>query len=665
MLWPRGGLWQIGGANGEKGNEYMAKRPSKSLPGLPAGRPGQGGVSRSGPTGFGGGTVPLPGAAGGTMGFAPRPAQTPQADPQQLLAAIRQAAALYGQGRMREAVEVAQRILQADPDYPDALHLLGLILYETGKAAEGEKFIRQAVDAARKKRTTVPASLWINLGNARRAQKKYSLAEKAYDEALKIDPRNQDARLERGTLNQLCFDHDAALADFMKAIEIDPGRLSAYLRAAQSSVDAGRFRKALEFCHAALERIDPAPAELSAFIGMVHERLSELDLAIEWTERALANGKPNATALKSWAKASRRKFRKDGEKLLDIRTRLEAADLDKFEPENRRALYAELGLTCDELGDADAAVGWFEKQNRESAQFGKTVGIDPEDYVRQVDELHESFVPGFVAGWQSITGSGVRTGHRAAPVFLVGFPRSGTTLLDQIFDAHPEVQALEERPTLVALVENLRSKKAGYPGSLTDLREQDRDRLSKLYYEEAEKHGVDFTRHVVVDKMPLDMVHAGLIHRVFPDAKFIFALRHPASCVLSCFMQDFVPNASMLNFVTLEKAARLYDKVMGLWARYREILPLQVQEVRYENLITDLRGEVEPALDFLGLGWHEAVSDPAAHARQRGSIRTPSYAQVTEPIYNRAAERWRRYEKYMEPVMPILQPHIERFGYSL
>ena len=136
------------------------------------------------------------------------------------------------------------------------------------------------------------------------------------------------------------------------------------------------------------------------------------------------------------------------------------------------------------------------------------VGIDPESYVRQVDGLHDAFTPEFVASWSPVPGSGKRTAHRAAPVFLVGFPRSGTTLLDQIFDAHPDVQALEERPTLVALVENLRAKKAGYPGSLASLSEKERDRLSDLYYEEAERHGVDFTRHVVVDKMPLDLVHA-------------------------------------------------------------------------------------------------------------------------------------------------------------
>ena len=263
--------------------------------------------------------------------------------------------------------------------------------------------------------------------------------------------------------------------------------------------------------------------------------------------------------------------------------------------------------------------------------------------------------------WRDLPDCSIEPGHAAAPVFLVGFPRSGTTLLDQIFDAHPQVQVFEEQPFLRAVRKSI----AGYPQSLAQMDVDARAAARQIYWQSLRAAGADLEGKTVINKMPLDIVHAGLIQRVFPEARIIFALRHPADCVLSCFMQDFVPNGAMLNFLTLEGSARFYDRVMTLWQAYRTLLPLHVQEVRYENLIADLRQEVGPALSFLGLPWHDAMGDPAAHALARGTIKTPSYSQVTQPIYSTAADRWRRYEKHMQPVMPLLEAHIKRFGYPV
>lgn len=170
---------------------------------------------------------------------------------------------------------------------------------------------------------------------------------------------------------------------------------------------------------------------------------------------------------------------------------------------------------------------------------------------------------------------------------------------------------------------------------------------------------------LVIDKYPLMTLRAAFIHRAFQDAKFIFALRHPCDVVLSCFMQSFRVTSAMASFLTLENAAKFYDAAMEHWFKAREILPLDVHTVRYEDMVLDLEGELRPLLGFLGLEWDAPLLDHQKTAKDRGCIRTPSYAQVTEKIYTRSSGRWQSYRKHMEPILPTLEPWIERFGYDI
>jgi len=169
---------------------------------------------------------------------------------------------------------------------------------------------------------------------------------------------------------------------------------------------------------------------------------------------------------------------------------------------------------------------------------------------------------------------------------------------------------------------------------------------------------------LVVDKLPLNIVEAGLIHRLFPQARFILAVRHPCDVCLNCFMQSFRINHAMANFLTLEDAALPYDKVMALWAQYRAVLPLEARQVRYEDLVDDFDGTVGGLLEFLGLGWDDGVRRYAERAGRSKRIDTPSDNQVTEAIYTRARYRWRRYEARLAPIMDRLAPHIAAFGYA-
>ena len=169
---------------------------------------------------------------------------------------------------------------------------------------------------------------------------------------------------------------------------------------------------------------------------------------------------------------------------------------------------------------------------------------------------------------------------------------------------------------------------------------------------------------LVVDKLPLNTIKAGLIHRIFPQARFLFVQRHPCDCVLSCFMQNFKLNDAMVNFLDLADAAQVYDEVMTLWQQYQAVLPLRVHTVRYETLVEAFEETVTPILDFLGVGWDDGVQNYGETALRRGKIDTPSYDQVTQPLYTRARGRWKRYRNHLQPVLPLLLPWARHFGYG-
>jgi hypothetical protein len=161
----------------------------------------------------------------------------------------------------------------------------------------------------------------------------------------------------------------------------------------------------------------------------------------------------------------------------------------------------------------------------------------------------------------------------------------------------------------------------------------------------------------------LNIGQIGLIHRVFPDAKFILALRHPCDCVLSCFMQTFKLNDAMANFLSLDQSARLYVAAMELWSAYRQKLNLDVHVVKYEDLIQDFEGTCKSLISFLGLEWDDNLYNYQKTALDGGRIKTASYSQVVLPLYKQAVGRWINYREQMQPVLPTLQPWIEAFGY--
>jgi Sulfotransferase family len=249
------------------------------------------------------------------------------------------------------------------------------------------------------------------------------------------------------------------------------------------------------------------------------------------------------------------------------------------------------------------------------------------------------------------------------PVFLVGFPRSGTTLLDQMLSGHPGIDVLEERDTLQDVLKEHALSDAGLEAFLR-LDAASLERRRQLYWRRvAEFMGERDEDKLFVDKLPLNSVFMPLMRRLFPGARFLFALRDPRDVVLSCFMQSFTLNEAMRHFLSLQETAAYYTAVMRVGADSLERLPAAAHRVRYEDVVEDTEGEARRLLGFLGIAWEPKVLDFQETARWR-RINTPSYHQVAQPIYASAKRRWRRYEDQLGLVMSVLEPFVKRFGYN-
>jgi len=225
---------------------------------------------------------------------------------------------------------------------------------------------------------------------------------------------------------------------------------------------------------------------------------------------------------------------------------------------------------------------------------------------------------------------------------------------------HPDIEVLEEEPTLLEAFHILKDHNE-LPLATDDQIRAARD----AYFEAAQKLTPLKPGNLLVDKNPLAMNALPVIRRLFPDARIILALRHPCDVVLSCYVTNFNLNDGMANFVHLDTAADLYDLSFTYFERCQQLMPMPMHPVIYENVVADQQRELVGLFDFLGLDWHDAVLDHQTTARNRGRIKTASYAQVVEPIYKRSAGRWQNYRKHLEPIIPTLKPWIDKFGYEV
>ena len=245
--------------------------------------------------------------------------------------------------------------------------------------------------------------------------------------------------------------------------------------------------------------------------------------------------------------------------------------------------------------------------------------------------------------------------------FLVGFPRSGTTLLDTILLAEKNTIVLEEKPYIRKARDKYFSQNNNNLYSLKEITEDEIIEIRNSYLKQLNIKVINDDK-LIIDKLPLTLTELGFIKIIFPESKIIFALRHPCDVVFSCYATFFKPNQAMINFLNLNDTVKFYDAVFSLFEFYENELNLDYIKIKYENVVNNLEDEIKKLFNYLGLKFDSNIKNFYIKAKERGLISTPSYSQVSNPIYKTSIGRWKKYENFIN-LEKRLQKWIKKFGY--
>jgi len=585
------------------------------------------------------------------------------AEPHNIPYRVMLARALIDAGRAQDALEIAVAPKETSP--------AGLALWHA-RAEAAQLLVDHAVAAEAWKILCAARPddwrMWTSYGEALVGLERWDEAALALRQAAALNPadheihKNLAAALTKAGLhveaaellrNTLDSGHDHVSLRLMLArLYADLGRneeaMDQFDKAASTVLgggrgDSGRLIEIALDGAAGEAPIDDARIGSVRELAMLFERTSRNDALRELLDDALRLGIPEERIGYPLASIALRDG--DAARAKALLLAEPAAD----DPVRWHALMARIAEA-----DGDSATAFAEAEAMHDAVPDRAAWLRRgEGYIEKIQGFAAAVGPEWVRRLKPLSPS------RRSPAFLVGFPRSGTTLLDTFLMGHPETCIVEEQQML-----NAAEKVIGDYAALPETRAQQVEQARAAYFAELERHVDPDFGGLVIDKLPLSMLGLPLIYRMFPDARVIFAQRHPCDVVLSGFMQGFALNDAMACFLDLALAARFYDTAMGLFWKARELLPLNVRTLVYEELIADPEASLKPIIAFLGLEWRPELLDHRATAIARGAISTPSYDQVVRPLSKTPSGRWRRYREQLEPVLPVLLPWAERLGYA-
>ncbi len=502
--------------------------------------------------------------------------------------------------RLDEAIDHFRTAVEAAPNFELAHSNLGGALVLKKEYREAIGHLERAIDLESQLFDAHP-----NLAMAYMQVNQIGKAVEILYKALALDPLSLRAHILLSSALYRHERHDAAEHHARKAIELDPNAAEAYLHLGNALGSAGKMDEAA----AALLKVAGTPAVgLQALSRLVHMRKT-------------TEGAPELALLEQYIEQQ-----------------------DKLGDEGRATLHFAQGKALDDLGRYDDAFEHFHDANELSKAL---FPFDAEAFCQRAETLRGFAAPALL---QRCGGGGV---NDIAPIFITGMPRSGTTLMDQMFSRHPNVTAGGELRALPqAMHHNTRLRQA-LQGDIdaAEITADDFSRLGESYMDLVRAEGIK--SEYVSDKMPSNYLYGGFISRALPRAKVLFMRRHPLDCLLSNYFQHFGQNQpASSDFANLAATYREFDRMVHYWS---EVIPDQVRVVNYEDVVADPEGQMRSLLDFAGLEWSDSVLDHKSSTRQ---VNTASIAQVREPIYTRAVARWEKYAPHIGGLAQELRDHL-------
>jgi len=517
-----------------------------------------------------------------------------------------------------EAAALADAALAGGMEHPLAFNLAALGLEQRGRVADAEPLLRRAVAMAP---DDIGSRNALGLCLLRLERPEEALAH--FDELL---PRNSD----------LPFLHAS--------------RANALLAIGEVGEAESSFRRAIA--------LDPNQGIALAGLAHIDSRRGAYHSARAWAEKALAilPGFPDAVMSLAVAELGERNTGR-------ARARVEALLTDSRLSELERAhANGVLGDIFDADNRTDEAFAAYTACNEALQRlYAGRFMVQPTalEYVYAMTRYFESVTHD---AWKSPAPAAVDVSGARGHVFLVGFPRSGTTLIEVILEGHPDVVSLEEKESLIGAVREF----MGTPYDLEHLISATPAALEHWradYWRRVAACGIDVKSKIFIDKYPLNTLKLPLIARLFPGARILFACRDPRDIVLSCFRHRFKMSAAMYELLTLDGTARYYDAVMQLTVRLNHSLNLDMCLVRHEDLVTEFAREMKRICAFLRVDFAPGMGDFGLRTQKRGVL-TPSTAQLVRGLNTEGLGQWRRYRARMEPLLAGLEPWVKRFYYD-